>query len=58
MNEINLDIRLELRTDGEAIEGRVSAAGETQEFSGWIGLVAAIDALVENARQDAPTPST
>jgi hypothetical protein len=57
MNEINLDIRLELRTDGEAIEGSVSAAGERHEFSGWIGLVAVVDALVETARQEAAPPT-
>lgn len=56
MNEIDLTIQLELRTDADAISGRLTADnGQVQEFSGWLGLVAALDALVESAREDVPS---
>jgi hypothetical protein len=42
-----VDIRLELRLDGESLSGRVrDDAGATREFTGRLGLLAAIDALV------------
>lgn len=56
MNEIDLTIQLELSTDADAISGRLTADnGESQEFSGWLGLVAALDALVESARDNVHT---
>jgi hypothetical protein len=40
-------IRLELHPDDESLSGRASdTSGVTREFVGWMGLVAAIDALV------------
>jgi len=40
-------IRLELHPDDESVSGRASAgSGAVREFVGWMGLVAAIDALV------------
>jgi hypothetical protein len=40
-------IRLELHPNEESVSGRASdASGEAREFVGWMGLVAAIDALV------------
>ena len=40
-------IRLELHPDRDSLSGRASdASGEVREFVGWMGLVAAIDALV------------
>lgn len=54
MNEIDFTIQLELRTDEDAIAGRLTADnGESREFSGWLGLIAALDALVESARGSA-----
>jgi hypothetical protein len=40
-------IRLELHLDDESLTGRASdGSGTAREFVGWLGLVAAIDALV------------
>jgi hypothetical protein len=40
-------IRLELQPDHDSVSGRASdASGAAREFVGWMGLVAAIDALV------------
>jgi hypothetical protein len=40
-------IHIELRLDGSSPTGRATAAsGETRTFSGWLGLVSAVDALV------------
>jgi hypothetical protein len=40
-------IRLELHPAEGSVSGRASgASGEAREFVGWMGLVAAIDALV------------
>jgi hypothetical protein len=45
-------IRLELRLDGELPIGRASTAesGE-RRFAGWLGLIAAIDALAAGDRE-------
>ena len=43
-------IRLELRLEGDSPNGRASAAGEEpRAFSGWIGLVSALDLLLRGA---------
>jgi hypothetical protein len=40
-------ISLELSLDGDAITGRASdEAGIHKEFSGWLGLMSAIEALI------------
>jgi hypothetical protein len=40
-------IRLELQVAGQSLTGRASdATGVEREFSGWIGMVAAVDALL------------
>jgi hypothetical protein len=40
-------IRLELHPDRDSLTGRASdTSGAVREFVGWMGLVAAIDALV------------
>jgi hypothetical protein len=40
-------VRLELWLDGDSLTGRATAPGESaRQFSGWIGLVAAVEALV------------
>jgi hypothetical protein len=45
-------IRLELRLEDDSLTGRASdGAGAAREFVGWMGLLAAIDALV---REDSP----
>jgi hypothetical protein len=40
-------ISLELSVDGDSVAGRASdEAGTHKEFSGWLGLVSAIEALI------------
>jgi hypothetical protein len=40
-------IRLELQPSDDSLRGRASdASGAARDFVGWVGLVAAIDALV------------
>jgi hypothetical protein len=54
VNEIDIKVRLELHASEDAISGVISSQGEAPvAFSGWIGLVAAIDDLVENEKRDA-----
>lgn len=46
----SLHIDLDLRVDGEEVEGTASAAGDAgRPFTGWVGLIAALDALVAAA---------
>jgi hypothetical protein len=42
-------ITLELRQAGEELGGRASGGADEREFSGWLGLLVAIDALLEQA---------
>jgi hypothetical protein len=43
----NLTLALELRLADDALTGRVTAAdGKETDFSGWLGLVATIEALL------------
>jgi hypothetical protein len=43
-------ITLELRQAGDELDGRASDdTGEDRSFSGWLGLLVAIDALLQNA---------
>ena len=47
MNEATLTVTLELRIDGDAMSGRATGDnGESVDFDGWLGLLAALDALV------------
>ncbi len=40
------DVELHLTFDGDAVEGQVAApGGEERPFTGWLGLLAALDAL-------------
>ena len=40
-------ISLELSLDGESLTGRATdEAGTEREFSGWLGLMSAIEALI------------
>lgn len=44
-------IRLEVRLDGDSPAGSATACGErSREFAGWLGLVAAIEALLTGDR--------
>jgi hypothetical protein len=42
-------ITLELRQAGEELGGRASDGVGEREFSGWLGLLVAIDALLDAA---------
>jgi hypothetical protein len=45
-------IQLELRFDGAAPTGHVrSSDGEPRPFSGWVGLVCAVEELVNENRE-------
>jgi hypothetical protein len=53
-----VEVRLELEFDGETPWGRVlEPSGEAHEFTGWLGLTAAIDAAVEGAGGQAASPT-
>ena len=50
----NITLSLELRLADDALTGRVTAAdGKETDFSGWLGLVATIEALLAE-----PVPAT
>jgi hypothetical protein len=50
MNERIVSVGLELRVVGDSLIGRAwSGMGAQREFYGWLGLVAAIDALVADS---------
>jgi hypothetical protein len=57
VNEISITIQLDIHASGDALTGRATAQNaatggrEPVEFNSWIGLVAAIDSLVESAKQ-------
>jgi hypothetical protein len=47
-----LHIDLDLRLRGDEVEGRATAAGAPgREFTGWVGLLAALDALTGSEPQ-------
>jgi hypothetical protein len=52
----NIDLALELRLADDALTGRVrTAGGGVTDFSGWLGLVATIEALLADAHGDGAT---
>jgi hypothetical protein len=47
MEGIHRSITLEVDVDGDHLTGRLrDRAGTDRDFSGWVGLVAALDALL------------
>ncbi len=41
------EVQLKLWLDGDSVTGRASSPGEAaRDFAGWLGLVAAIEALI------------
>jgi len=59
MDEETLTVTLELRLDGEFISGRATGeSGEIVEFDGWLGLLAALDALVPTTSEANPWRSS
>lgn len=50
MNPGTLTIRLELRAHDDSFAGRATTgSGQVREFTGWLGLMGAIDALLVQA---------
>ncbi len=50
----SVTITLELRQAGDELDGRASDGdGDGRAFSGWLGLLVAIDGLLQNAQADA-----
>ena len=53
MKDETITITLELRVAGDSVSGRArNGSGPAGEFSSWLGLVSAIEALVDHARAD------
>ena len=49
-------ITLELELDGETIGGNaIDAGGVRREFSGWIGLMGVLDAILEATTDSQPS---
>jgi hypothetical protein len=46
MEASQITISLDLRVTEGSLSGRARGGGATRDFSGWVGLVAAIDALL------------
>ena len=59
MNETTTAISLELHLAGDCLTGHATdASGVERPFCGWLGLIAAIDALLpETATPAVPTPT-
>ena len=52
-------ITLELDLDGETVRGHTTDAhGARRHFSGWIGLMGVLDALLDEARSALPVITT
>jgi hypothetical protein len=50
-----LHIDLDLRLRGDEVEGRAAmAGGPARDFEGWVGLLAALDALTATAPDQGP----
>ena len=57
MTSRSVTITLELRQAGEELAGRASdGSGPERTFSGWLGLIVAIDALLDAAPCDESAP--
>ena len=50
MEETTVDLRLQLHVQGERLHGQlVGDEDDPREFSGWLGFVSALDALIAEA---------
>ena len=53
MNPSPITIRLELRVQDDSFAGRATTdSGQEREFTGWLGLMGAIDALLSLERPE------
>jgi hypothetical protein len=52
-----LTVTLEILPEGESFTGRATVeSGDSTQFAGWLGLVAALDALLRDAPPDDEAP--
>jgi hypothetical protein len=59
MDHVTVDVQLQLSVEDEEFSGRLSADGrQPRPFSGWIGLVSALDGLIAEAAAHDPGPAT
>jgi hypothetical protein len=57
MSSRAVTITLELRQAGDELDGRASdGRGDGRVFSGWLGMLVAIDAMLNAAPPEAPSP--
>ena len=50
MTQTTVDLRLELHVDGERLSGLVQGGADApRTFSGWLGFVSVLDALIAEA---------
>ena len=57
MEETTVDLRLQLHVEGERLHGQlVGDEDDPREFSGWLGFVSALDALIAEATAPANGP--
>lgn len=57
MSSVDLTIQLELSADGDSVTGHATAGDDTIDpiaFSGWLGLISALDSLIEQQRHSVP----
>jgi hypothetical protein len=52
MNAKPIEITLELQQEGDTVAGRARHNGTVREFSGRIGLMALVDAMLDEARTE------
>ncbi|MFN8132873.1 MAG: hypothetical protein U0R70_15115 [Solirubrobacteraceae bacterium] len=58
MNRRHIQIRLDLELSGDGLTGLATDGNATRRFSGWLGLIAALDAMVRDEAAAAPAPIT
>ena len=53
MSDQRLHIAIDVSVAGEQIQGHVSdGAGQPRRFSGWLGLIGELDAMLGSRRKD------
>jgi hypothetical protein len=58
MEDTTVRVSLELRVSGDHLDGRlVTDSAPSSEFSGWVGLIAALDGLVTERSAPGPPPT-
>ena len=58
MDDTRDTIRLEIEVAGESLYGRaISEGGLTRDFTGWLGLVAALDTLITKVAKADEAPA-